>query len=68
MYGSGYPDVYVIDYTYDPGVANRGFPFVFWPVVWGAGLGYGAAYLHDTEVRLRYIYNPLHLSALFTIV
>nr|VWO94692.1 Uncharacterized protein [Ganoderma boninense] len=40
-YGSGYPGVTGL------GVANRGFPFVFWPLVWGGGLGYGAAYLHD---------------------
>ncbi|KAM5543616.1 hypothetical protein V8D89_002867 [Ganoderma adspersum] len=40
-YGSGYPG------TTGLGVANRGFPFVFWPLVWGGGLGYGAAYLHD---------------------
>ncbi|KAI0353843.1 hypothetical protein OH77DRAFT_1550857 [Trametes cingulata] len=39
-YGSGYPGVS------GAGVAGRGFPFVFWPVVWGGGLGYGAAYLH----------------------
>ncbi|PIL30115.1 hypothetical protein GSI_07744 [Ganoderma sinense ZZ0214-1] len=40
-YGSGYPG------TTGLGVANRGFPFVFWPLVWGGGFGYGAAYLHD---------------------
>ncbi|KAH9848782.1 hypothetical protein C2E23DRAFT_738709 [Lenzites betulinus] len=39
-YGSGYPGVSGL------GVGGRGFPFVFWPVVWGGGLGYGAAYLH----------------------
>ncbi|GJE85389.1 hypothetical protein PsYK624_014680 [Phanerochaete sordida] len=43
VYGSGYP-----------GQANRGvtglnFPFVFWPIVWGGTLGYGAAYLHDSN-------------------
>ncbi|KAI8974802.1 hypothetical protein BD414DRAFT_497520 [Trametes punicea] len=42
-YGSGYPGIP------GRGVAGRGFPFVFWPVVWGSGLGYGAAYLHDDE-------------------
>lgn len=46
VYGSGYPGVA------SRGVANLGFPFVFWPIVWGGSLGYGAAYLHDThEVR-----------------
>ncbi|KAI0365780.1 hypothetical protein BV20DRAFT_972680 [Pilatotrama ljubarskyi] len=39
-YGSGYPGASGL------GVAGRGFPFVFWPVIWGGGLGYGAAYLH----------------------
>lgn len=42
-YGSGYPG------TTGLGVANRGFPFVFWPLVWGGGLGYGAAYLHSNH-------------------
>ncbi|OBZ65512.1 hypothetical protein A0H81_14465 [Grifola frondosa] len=43
MYGSGYPGVTGL------GVLGRSFPFVFWPIVWGGGLGYGAAYLHDSE-------------------
>ena len=42
-YGSGYPG------TPGLGVVGRGFPFVFWPLVWGGGLGYGAAYLHDSS-------------------
>ncbi|KAH8110029.1 hypothetical protein DFH11DRAFT_825417 [Phellopilus nigrolimitatus] len=43
-YGSGYPGV-----TGSRGVAGLGFPFFFWPVIWGpAALG-GAAYLHSTE-------------------
>lgn len=44
MYGSGYPGL--------PGgtVAGRGFPFLFWPVVWGTP-GYGGHYLHSNEVR-----------------
>ncbi|KAH9922879.1 hypothetical protein B0H21DRAFT_701378 [Amylocystis lapponica] len=42
-YGSGYPGISGL------GVANRGFPYVFWPVVFGVGLGYGAEYLHDNE-------------------
>ena len=48
MYGSGYPGVSGL------GVAGRSFPFVFWPLVWGTGFGYGAAYLHDDrEVSTR---------------
>ncbi|ESK94331.1 hypothetical protein Moror_8196 [Moniliophthora roreri MCA 2997] len=49
MYGSGYPGVT------GRGVAGRGFPFFFWPVVWGsaAGVGLGtAAYLHNDEYGL----------------
>ncbi|KDQ52174.1 hypothetical protein JAAARDRAFT_139228 [Jaapia argillacea MUCL 33604] len=42
-YGSGYPGYPGI------GVAGRGFPFYFWPVVWGGGLGYGGSYLYDHE-------------------
>ncbi|CAL1698963.1 unnamed protein product [Somion occarium] len=45
-YGSGYPS------TYSPvgrGVGGLGFPFYFWPVVWGGGLGYGGAYLYNHE-------------------
>ncbi|CAK5272050.1 unnamed protein product [Mycena citricolor] len=44
-YGSGYPGIY------SRGVAGRGFPFYFWPVVWGSGAGYTSenAYLHDGE-------------------
>ncbi|OCH94033.1 hypothetical protein OBBRIDRAFT_723698 [Obba rivulosa] len=45
-YGSGYPGASGL------GVSNRGFPFFFWPVVWGTGLGYGAAYLYDSEYGL----------------
>lgn len=45
-YGSGYAGVN------NRGVGGLGFPFIFWPIVWGGSLGYGAAYLHDTsEVR-----------------
>ncbi|KAK0202711.1 hypothetical protein DFS33DRAFT_1385080 [Desarmillaria ectypa] len=40
-YGSGYPG------TSGRGVAGRGFPFYFWPVVWG-----GAAYLHSGDYDL----------------
>ncbi|KAF9225627.1 hypothetical protein BS17DRAFT_554757 [Gyrodon lividus] len=40
MYGSGYPGIT------GRGVAGRGFPFWFWPVVWGGG---SVTYLHDTE-------------------
>ncbi|KDQ52173.1 hypothetical protein JAAARDRAFT_62106 [Jaapia argillacea MUCL 33604] len=42
-YGSGYPG------TSGLGVAGRGFPFYFWPIVWGGGLGIGGAYLFDHE-------------------
>ncbi|KAJ3710409.1 hypothetical protein C8R42DRAFT_648742 [Lentinula raphanica] len=41
-YGSGYPNN-----AGSLGVANRGFPFFFWPVVWGGTAGGTAAYLHD---------------------
>lgn len=45
-YGSGYPGVN------NRGVGGLGFPFIFWPIIWGGSLGYGAAYLHDSsEVR-----------------
>ncbi|TFK82877.1 hypothetical protein K466DRAFT_499513 [Polyporus arcularius HHB13444] len=43
QYGSGYPGVSGL------GTSGRNFPFVFWPLVWGGGLGYGAAYLHNTN-------------------
>ncbi|KAF9814144.1 hypothetical protein IEO21_05282 [Rhodonia placenta] len=42
-YGSGYPGLAA------GSVLGRGFPFIFWPVVWGGGLGLGGAYLHDHE-------------------
>ncbi|KZP03380.1 hypothetical protein FIBSPDRAFT_879518 [Athelia psychrophila] len=43
-YGSGYPGVV------SRGVSGRGFPFFFWPVVWGGAAGGAAgAYLHDTK-------------------
>ena len=44
-YGSGYPG-----YA-GRGVGGLGFPFIFWPVVWGPGFGYGPGYLHNSEVR-----------------
>ncbi|KAJ4497841.1 hypothetical protein C8R41DRAFT_821308 [Lentinula lateritia] len=40
-YGSGYPGVS------GRGVASRGFPFFFWPVVWGGVAGGSASYLYD---------------------
>ncbi|KAF8197478.1 hypothetical protein BJ912DRAFT_1055883 [Pholiota molesta] len=44
QYGSGYPGIT------GRGVANRGFPFFFWPLAWGGVAGVGtAAYLHNTE-------------------
>ncbi|KAK0238994.1 hypothetical protein EDD85DRAFT_951206 [Armillaria nabsnona] len=46
-YGSGYPGIS------GRGVAGRGFPFYFWPVVWGGAAGAGtAAYLHSDEYGL----------------
>ncbi|KAJ7668167.1 hypothetical protein B0H17DRAFT_950011 [Mycena rosella] len=44
-YGSGYPGIYT------RGVDDRDFPFYFWPVAWGPGLGYGpsAGYMHTDE-------------------
>ncbi|KAJ7216274.1 hypothetical protein B0H12DRAFT_1032315 [Mycena haematopus] len=43
-YGSGYPGYY------SRGVTQRGFPFWYWPVVWGSGVNYGAnaGYMYDT--------------------
>ncbi|KZT69983.1 hypothetical protein DAEQUDRAFT_725969 [Daedalea quercina L-15889] len=43
VYGSGYPGLA------GGTVAGRGFPFLFWPVVWGPYPGYGPYYLHSTE-------------------
>ncbi|KAJ6510588.1 hypothetical protein C8R45DRAFT_813904 [Mycena sanguinolenta] len=42
-YGSGYPGYYT------RGVASRGFPFWYWPLVW-SGIGYetSSEYLYDT--------------------
>ncbi|KAE9397149.1 hypothetical protein BT96DRAFT_823734 [Gymnopus androsaceus JB14] len=42
-YGSGYPGIF------DRGVGGRGFPFFFWPVVWGgaAVTAGSSAYLYD---------------------
>ncbi|KAJ8515500.1 hypothetical protein ONZ45_g7092 [Pleurotus djamor] len=43
-YGSGYPGVA------GRGVADRGFPFFFWPLAWGGAAGVGTgAYLHSRE-------------------
>ncbi|KAF8626486.1 hypothetical protein AX17_006542 [Amanita inopinata Kibby_2008] len=44
QYGSGYPGVV------GRGTAGRGFPFYFWPVVWGGAIGAGTgAYLHPGD-------------------
>ncbi|KAL0577776.1 hypothetical protein V5O48_004204 [Marasmius crinis-equi] len=44
QYGSGYPGVT------GPGVAGRGFPYYFWPVIWGNANSPGtASYLHVDE-------------------
>ncbi|KAH9976919.1 hypothetical protein BJV74DRAFT_861721 [Russula compacta] len=45
IYGSGYPGIGGYPY----GVAGRGFPFFFWPVVWpGPAVG-SSGYLHNTN-------------------
>jgi len=43
LYGSGYPG------QGSRSVSGRGFPFGYWPLVWGAGVGAGIGYLHDSE-------------------
>ncbi|KAK7448044.1 hypothetical protein VKT23_013801 [Stygiomarasmius scandens] len=56
IYGSGYPPTYVGSSctclpSYCPcrGVANRGFPFYFWPLVWGgATFALVAPYLYTS--------------------
>lgn len=47
MYGSGYPGVN------GPGVSGRGFPYVYWPVVWPLTrlVTHNTIYLYNTEVR-----------------
>lgn len=45
-YGSGYPG-----FANQRGVAGLGFPFYFWPLVWGGAAFSGARYLNDNEVR-----------------
>lgn len=45
-YGSGYPGLL------GRGVAGRGFPFYFWPLVWGVSAGIAVAYLYDHEYGL----------------
>ncbi|KAI5885409.1 uncharacterized protein SCHCODRAFT_02593984 [Schizophyllum commune H4-8] len=42
MYGSGYPGYYT-----GHSIAERGFPFFFWPLVIGAGVGYESAHYID---------------------
>ncbi|KAG6331340.1 hypothetical protein ID866_7751 [Astraeus odoratus] len=44
-YGSGYPG---ID---GRGVSGRGFPFWFWPLIWGSNAGAAQTYLNGSEVR-----------------
>ncbi|KZV85904.1 hypothetical protein EXIGLDRAFT_653630 [Exidia glandulosa HHB12029] len=44
VYGSGYPAGYG---SAGRGVTGAGFPFYFWPLVWGGAIGYTAGYLHD---------------------
>ncbi|KAF9017621.1 hypothetical protein BDZ89DRAFT_960916, partial [Hymenopellis radicata] len=50
-YGSGYPAA--IGYHYQGrGVANRGFPFYFWPITFGLVGGAGLSYLYNDEYGL----------------
>ena len=58
-YGSGYPG-----FANQRGVNSLGFPFYFWPVVWGSAIGLHTqdAYLHDSEVR-RLTFTSLLQSA-----
>lgn len=60
-YGSGFPGT-----TGGLGVGNRNFPFVYWPLVWGGGLGYGAAYLHTHEVSHAFPYTHTHAQFVTT--
>ncbi|OCH95659.1 hypothetical protein OBBRIDRAFT_496265 [Obba rivulosa] len=56
-YGSGYPGAtFTYIYIYDP---SPPFPYVFWPVSWGPGYGYGPSWWHTTIVcpLLRFTYN-----------
>jgi hypothetical protein len=47
IYGSGYPGVLA-----SRGVAGRGFPYYFWPVVWYGSGDDSSSYLYDSsEVR-----------------
>ncbi|KAJ7679937.1 hypothetical protein B0H17DRAFT_1206224 [Mycena rosella] len=45
------------------GVSGRGFPFYFWSLAWGTGLGFGAntAYLHSDGIAARRRANHLRL-------
>ena len=43
-YGSGYPGVT------GRGVTGRGFPFWFWPMVWGSEAATTQSYLNGSEV------------------
>ncbi|KAF9259595.1 hypothetical protein L218DRAFT_874330 [Marasmius fiardii PR-910] len=64
-YGSGYPGIP------GRGVAGRGFPFYFWPVVWGDGagaaIGGASSYLYTSEYGLPSNTSrpggPLHVAA-----
>lgn len=60
-YGSGYPGV-----TGTRGVDGYGFPFYFWPVVWGGAAGAsGGAYLHTSEVRSHSSSRQLILTSIY---
>ena len=67
-YGSGYPSGYS---SVGRGVGGLGFPFYFWPVVWGGGLGYGGAYLYNHEVSkpsIRLVFSILSYRYLIILV
>jgi hypothetical protein len=49
-YGSGYPGVP------GPGVENRGFPFIFFPVVFATPAGWEESYLYR-EVEVGYVHR-----------
>ncbi|KAI0036415.1 hypothetical protein K488DRAFT_41051, partial [Vararia minispora EC-137] len=56
VYGSGYPGL-----AGQRGTTGLGFPFFFWPLVWGGGAAGGVAYLHNHEAlftRMRQYGDP----------
>ncbi|KAF5344379.1 hypothetical protein D9758_013236 [Tetrapyrgos nigripes] len=60
-YGSGYPG-----YGLARGVAGRGFPFYFWPLVWGGAVGVGtASYLNAEDEVHWFILDPSNSDVLY---